>query len=59
MPSTSKLPSDIAAETSSQAELSAQEKARLWREWAESHRSDTVLLSDEEISRESIYRERG
>jgi hypothetical protein len=36
-----------------------QERARLWREWAESHDPDTPLLSDEAISRESIYQERG
>lgn len=35
--------------------LSPQEKARLWREWAASHSHDTPLLSDEAISRESIY----
>ncbi len=39
--------------------LSPQERARLWREWAESHNADTPLLSDEAISRDSIYRERG
>jgi hypothetical protein len=39
--------------------LSPQEKARLWREWAASHNPDTPLLSDEAISRESIYEERG
>lgn len=39
--------------------LSPQEKARLWREWAASHSHNTPLLSDEAISRESIYEERG
>lgn len=39
--------------------LSPQEKARLWREWAASHSHDTPLLSDEAISRESIYGEHG
>ena len=29
------------------------------REWAESHRRDLPLLSDEAISRESIYGDRG
>ena len=43
----------------SQKALSPQEKARLWREWAASHNPDTPLLSDEAISRESIYEERG
>ncbi|MGH9917054.1 MAG: hypothetical protein ACRD63_17415 [Pyrinomonadaceae bacterium] len=42
-----------------QPTLSPQEKARLWREWAASHNHDTPLLSDEAISRESIYGERG
>jgi hypothetical protein len=35
--------------------LSPQEKARLCREWAASHSPDTSLLTDEAISRESIY----
>jgi hypothetical protein len=39
--------------------LSPQEKAELWRQWAASHNSDTPLLSDEAVSRESIYGERG
>ena len=39
--------------------LSPQEKAGLWRKWAASHNPQTPLLSDEAISRESIYRERG
>ncbi len=46
-------------EASQQKSLSPQEKARLWREWAASHDPDTPLLSDEAISRESIYEERG
>jgi hypothetical protein len=29
------------------------------REWAHSHPTDTPLLSDEAVSRESIYRDRG
>jgi len=41
------------------AKLSPAEKSRLWREWAASHHSDTPPLSDEAISRESIYGERG
>jgi hypothetical protein len=45
--------------TASQKALSPQEKAKLWREWAASHNPDTPLLSDEAISRESIYEERG
>jgi hypothetical protein len=43
----------------SQKALSPQEKARLWREWAAGHNPNTPLLSDEAISRESIYEERG
>ena len=42
-----------------QKTLSPHEKARLWREWAASHNPNTPLLSDEAISRESIYEERG
>lgn len=38
---------------------SPQERARAFRAWAESHRRDTPLLSDDAISRESIYSERG
>ena len=36
-----------------------QERAKAYREWAESHRHDSPILSDEAISRESIYGERG
>jgi hypothetical protein len=36
-------------------ELSPEEWIRQFREWAHSHRTDTPLLSDEAISRESIY----
>ena len=35
--------------------LSRMERASAFRTWAESHRRDTPLLSDEAISRESIY----
>jgi len=48
-----------AAKAESQVPLSPQEKARLWREWAASHDPNTPLLSDEAISRETIYEERG
>ena len=37
--------------------LSSQERVRLLREWASGHRTDTPLLSDDAISRESIYGE--
>ena len=36
-----------------------QERAKAFRAWAESHSRKTPLLSDEDISRESIYGERG
>ena len=39
--------------------LSPQEKVRALREWAASHSVATPLLSDDAISRESIYGERG
>jgi len=39
--------------------LSSQERIRLLREWASGHSTNTPLLSDGAISRESIYRERG
>ena len=39
--------------------LSSQERVRLLREWASGHSSNTPLLSDDAISRERIYRQRG
>lgn len=36
-----------------------QERAKAFREWAESHPRNSPALSDEAISRESIYGERG
>ena len=41
------------------ARLSPQEKAALWLQGAASYNPNTPLLSDEAISRESIYGERG
>jgi hypothetical protein len=39
---------------------SVQEKAKAFREWAESHKNKNFPhLSDEDISRDSIYGERG
>ena len=38
--------------------LSSQERVRLLREWASAHRTNSPLLSDDAISRESIYGER-
>lgn len=48
---------DPANHTSStkQSELSPKQKAIAFRKWAESHRRGLPLLSDEAISRESIY----
>ena len=39
--------------------LSSQERVRMLREWASGHTVNTPLLSDDAISRESIYGERG
>ena len=39
--------------------LSPQERVRLLREWASGHSPDTPVLSENVISRESIYEERG
>ena len=38
--------------------LSSQERVRLLRAWALGHSTNTPLLSDGAISRETIYRER-
>jgi hypothetical protein len=52
-----------AASTNQEARIVATstppERARAFRQWAESHRTDGPLLSDQAISRESIYGERG
>ena len=39
--------------------LSHEEWSKAFREWIDSHPTDTPLLSDEAISRESIYEGRG
>ena len=39
--------------------MNADEWMRKFRAWAHSHPTDTPLLSDEAISRESIYGDRG
>ena len=39
--------------------LDSQERVRLLREWASGHSPNAVRLSDDAISRESIYVERG
>ena len=36
-------------------QLSPEERAERFLQWAGSHRRDTPLLTDEEISREAIY----
>ncbi|MBF2005010.1 MAG: hypothetical protein IGS49_05970 [Chlorogloeopsis fritschii C42_A2020_084] len=46
------------SEQSSSAVLSPQERAEKFVNWARSHSIKTPPLSDEAISRESIYRER-
>jgi hypothetical protein len=46
------------AEKNSQ-DTQALERAEAFRAWAESHRRDAPLLTDEAISRENIYGERG
>lgn len=38
--------------------LSPQEKAKLWREWVDNHSIEAPSLSDEALTRESIYAER-
>lgn len=41
-------------------ELSVEERVRRFEEWVDSHAADDLpVLSDEAISREFIYRERG
>ena len=56
---------DIAVDTlrdrlgTSASVVPADEWMRKFRAWAHSHPTDTPLLSDESISRESIYSERG
>lgn len=35
--------------------LSPQQRAELFLQWAGSHRRDTPLLTDQEISREALY----
>lgn len=49
----------LAREPSAPNELPDDEWAGRFRALAHSHPTDTPLLSDEAVSRESIYRERG
>jgi hypothetical protein len=53
------LINDKEAEPERSNGLSSQERVRLLREWASGHSANTPLLSDDAISRESIYGERG
>jgi hypothetical protein len=39
--------------------LSSRERVALLRQWASGHSSNTPLLSDDAMSRENIYAERG
>ena len=39
--------------------LSPKERAKKWREWAAGHSHKSPLLSDEAISRKTIYEDRG
>ena len=49
----------LLANSDSRANLSPAERVRRWHEWLDSHANVTAPpLSDEAISRESIYRER-
>jgi hypothetical protein len=41
------------------APITPEERARAFRAWAESHDRNTPLLTEEAISRESIYQGRG
>ncbi len=36
-----------------------EKRSQLWQEWAASHKKQTPALSDEAVSRESIYGDRG
>jgi hypothetical protein len=44
---------------SNRSDLSSQERVGLLRQWASGHSSNTSHLSDDAISRERIYGERG
>ncbi|WP_416667190.1 hypothetical protein [Egbenema bharatensis] len=52
------LAASDASETSSSFVLSPKERAEKFVNWARSHSTQAPPLSDEAISRESIYRER-
>jgi hypothetical protein len=49
----------LEAKAAAGEQVGADEWMRKFRAWTHSHPRDTPLLSDEAISRESIYRDRG
>ena len=49
----------LAAKTTRPSRLSHEEWSKAFHAWIDSHPTDTPLLSDEAISRESIYADRG
>ena len=49
----------LEARESAGTPLSAEEWSREFHAWMDSHRTDTPILSEEAISRESIYEGRG
>jgi len=49
----------LEAGSATHASLTGDEWMRKFRAWAHSHPTNTPLLTDEAISREFIYRERG
>jgi hypothetical protein len=53
-----KLIDEKGTESERSSGLSSQERVRLLREWASSHNTNTALLSDDAISRNSIYPDR-
>ncbi len=46
-------------ESKTKNRLDSQERVRMLRDWASGHSTNAPLLSDDAISRESIYGERG
>jgi hypothetical protein len=53
------LIAEESAESVARNDLDPQERVRFLREWAANHNVNTPGLSDEAISRKSIYGERG
>jgi hypothetical protein len=50
---------DVAASLGGMMKRTAPERAKAYRAWAESHSRNTPLLTDDAISRDSLYGERG